>query len=83
MIVGPGSNQELVFNGLIHFFDPDNFAVYPDSYNLDLNKTKTYRENSLPRGSIGCVLCSDGKKRFAYKCSNGLLILKSTIPFRG
>lgn len=50
-IVGPGQNQNLVFNALIHIFDHNNF-------NFSDEKT-------------------------THTCDNGIIISKSSIPFRG
>lgn len=82
MIVGPGANQELVFNGLIHIFDADKFRFVPDKEKPEEDDI-TLDEYSLPEGSADYIRCSDNKCRFAYKCTNGLLIMKSTLPFRG
>ena len=46
-------------------------------------KDVNYDEESLPVGEADYIHCSDEKIRFAYKCANGLIIMKSTLPFRG
>ena len=50
-IVGPGQNQNLIFNALVHIFDRNNF---------NFCETET-----------------------THLCENGIIISKSSIPFRG
>lgn len=95
MIVGPGVNQHLYFNGLIHIFDRNYFRFQPDSkIPEELNINDVYEEtDDLPIGKL--IYIKDKQYRddlptidyphlkTAYKCHNGLLIMKSSIPFRG
>ncbi len=83
IIVGPGINQELVFNALIHIFDTQ-YYKYVEFSN---DKRKTGRKkiiNNLRCGECGWVKDSyDNRIRFAYKCHTGIYILKSRVVFRG
>ena len=96
MIVGPGYNQHLVFNCLIHIFDRDAYNFQPDKTQIN-NTTKrskhekeVYTEDTIPTDNkahyFTYIHKHNGKESEveteAYKCSNGLLIIKSAIPFR-
>ncbi len=82
VIVGPGANQELVFNSVIHLLDRINYS-YQSSL---VTKSKAIKWetfiNRLDHDSH-LVKCKDGMKREAYLCENGIVVMKSQIPFRG
>ena len=79
MIVGPGINQEIVFNFLIHAFDRKNYYYHNgNSGNLQWDDFILRNDHK-----VYSVNCKDGKLRDAYKCENGIVIMKSSIPFRG
>ncbi len=95
MIVGPGTNQHLYFNGLIHIFDRNHFRFQPEpKIPQELDKYGIFEENDeLPLGVLFFVKDKKYQEKegfidythlkAAYKCHNGLLIMKSSIPFRG
>ena len=94
MMVGPGSNQHLIFNGLIHIFDRNNFEFVPEINASDFRKKDIYVEGEVPADGKQHLVKTiqinpiDPKRRIAvyrvaYRCQNGLLIMKSAIPFRG
>lgn len=98
MFVGPGYNQHLVFNCLIHIFDRNRYHFQHDLLHIDPQKYKdygiddtVYTENSIPKDKQVHFIEYSKKhnnitttvKTEAYKCSNDLLIIKSAIPFRG
>lgn len=81
IIVGPGKNQELIFNLLIHVFDHKNY-----SYQNQLCKeTVINMSEFVSSNEIGMrkVHYTDNIDREAYKCENGIVIAKSHLPFRG
>ena len=90
MIVGPGINQEAVFNLLIHLFDREYY-----SYQTSLGKTvkEISYENFMNTKDhqVHRVKFSQPEKgsddkaivREAYLCDNGIIIEKSSLPFRG
>lgn len=81
IIVGPGKNQELIFNLLIHVFDHKNY-----SYQNHLCKEKVINKaDFISSNEIGMrkVYYNDDFEREAYKCENGIVIAKSHLPFRG
>jgi len=80
MIVGPGANQELVFNFLIHVFDRINYYYHKEEKSEDITWESFISKNEH---KVCNVKCKDGKYREAYKCENGIVIMKSAIPFRG
>lgn len=95
MIVGPGYNQQIIFNMLIHIFDKknrDNYMFYAEKNSNDEKDVKLSqnikKSSPLTEATIKydrephIITCDDGVERVAYKCSNGLLIMKSAIPFR-
>ncbi len=90
MVVGPGNNQEMIFNCLIHVFDRKNYQYHSekdDKSRLEEERRKTRRkENKLSKAKIDhkvhIVKCNDGVKRECYKCENGIIIMKSSAPFR-
>ena len=80
IMVGPGNNQEMVFNFLIHLFDRSNYFYHPS---LNVRKGEEIKWNNfLHENGVSLVECEDGKKRICYKCENGIVIMKSAIPFR-
>lgn len=88
IIVGPGENQNRVFNTLIHIFDSNNYKFYDDDEFQKRGKTipsKKFLVNTecgkLARVNWGTE--NDEKIRWSYKCENGIIIMKSSIPFRG
>ena len=103
IIVGPGENQNMVFNTLIHIFDRDNYMFYDDEKfkeqadNGGETKAITEKEYIEPAESYKSIIklvkwseeigSLDGTKkeikRWSYKCANGIIIMKSSIPFRG
>lgn len=103
ILVGPGENQNMVFNTLIHIFDRDNYMFYDDEKfkeqadNGGETETITEKEYIEPAESYKSIIklvewveeieSSDGTKkgikRWSYKCANGIIIMKSSIPFRG
>lgn len=80
MIVGPGVNQEIVFNGLIHMFDRQNYRYYEFG---DIDKQVVKAKSELGACEISWVEDGDGRRRIAYKCKNGIIIMKSAVAFRG
>lgn len=81
IVVGPGNNQELVFNNLLHVFDRCNYDYV--EVPLKTNKIKPIPEASLSVGASNWIECEDDNKiRFAHRCHNGVLILISAISFR-
>ncbi len=80
VIVGPGDNQELIFNFLIHAFDRKNYYYHKEQGTKKISWNKFISINDQ---KIYFVKCRDDKYREAYKCENGVVIMKSTIPFRG
>ena len=89
IIVGPGENQNTVFNTLIHIFDRDNYKFYDDEkFKADtsaINESQ-YKDDKNYYSDIQLVEWEEGGKtikRWSYKCANGIIIMKSSIPFRG
>lgn len=80
MIVGPGVNQELVFNLLIHAFDRTNYCYHNDKSEGVFGWNEFMKQDDH---KVHYVKCRDDKCREAYKCENGIVIMKSSIPFRG
>ena len=94
MIVGPGSNQHLIFNALIHIFDRNHFRFVPDMNVDDFSIRDSFFEDKVPADGKQHLVKIRQKKptdpkhtttiyKVAYRCHNGLLIMKSAIPFRG
>ncbi len=92
IVVGPGYNQNLVFNALIHMFDRSNYHFFDidDPIPEDKIKKSPSLEAFLEEKSDYLVHRVDietqngkPKNRLAYKCENGIVIMKSSIPFRG
>lgn len=103
IIVGPGENQNMVFNTLIHIFDRDNYMFYDDEKfkekaddgkEIETVTEEKYTESAESYKSIiklvewaEKIKSSGGTKkkirRWSYKCANGIIIMKSSIPFRG
>lgn len=97
IIVGPGENQNMVFNTLIHIFDRDNYMFYDDESFQNKEKEGTvtegdYLRSKLYNSDIKLVEWEDKTervdekkkiRRWSYKCANGIIIMKSSIPFRG
>lgn len=90
MIVGPGNNQELVFNCLMHLFDTSRFDYFVLGDRATDEKLEEYSDlDEIPSdGKVHFLKCKNGngdnnwKKSYAYRCENGLLIQTSVIPFR-
>lgn len=93
IIVGPGYNQNLVFNALIHMFDRRNYHFFdtddpikednePLSWNDFFNNQNDDNNYLVHRVNIETQK-GKPKTRLAYKCENGIIIMKSSIPFRG
>lgn len=80
LTVGPGQNQNLVFNALIHIFDRENYRFHEEN---EIEKEDSIGINQLNEGDFKKIKFDDGKVRQAYKCANGVIIMKSAIPFRG
>lgn len=91
IIVGPGENQNTVFNTLIHIFDRDNYKFYDDEKfkeeaGTDAIEESQYKDDVTYNSDIRLVKWKEGDKtikRWSYKCANGIIIMKSSIPFRG
>lgn len=87
IIVGPGENQNRVFNTLIHIFDSNNYKFYDDDeFNASDNVITLDDFSKIQCGKLVRVNWStenDEKIRWSYKCENGIIIMKSSIPFRG
>ena len=92
MIVGPGINQESVFNFLIHFFDYEHFTFFTskdtDGKVIDLEEFVSMENDyRVHRVKFPEIVKEAGVKkdvvREAYRCENGIIIEKSSIPFRG
>ena len=84
IIVGPGVNQELVFNFLIHVFDRENYYFHKDiDTSTDVTPVEWSEFGMINDHRVYSVKCNDNKIRQAYRCQNGLIIMKSSIPFRG
>lgn len=87
IIVGPGENQNRVFNTLIHIFDSNNYKFYDDDeFNasdniITLDDFLKIQCGKLVRVNWGAK--NEEKIRWSYKCENGIIIMKSSIPFRG
>lgn len=88
IIVGPGENQNRVFNTLIHIFDSNNYKFYDDDEFQKIGKTIP-SEKFLVNAECGKLVRvnwgakNEEKIRWSYKCENGIIIMKSSIPFRG
>ena len=78
-VVGPGADQELVFNALVHMLDTDNY-IY-----CQLNEGNVAKKKAelLKPGEVAWIECVDGKVRYTYRCHNGIDIMKSAVAFRG
>lgn len=84
IIVGPGANQELVFNFLIHVFDRENYYFHKTTdASIEVEPKEWTEFISMEDHNVYFVKCKDNKVREAYKCKNGVVIMKSSIPFRG
>ena len=87
IIVGPGENQNRVFNTLIHIFDRNNYKFYDDDelkQSDNVITPKSFQDiecGKLARVNWGAK--NEEKIRWSYKCENGIIIMKSSIPFRG
>ena len=90
IIVGPGYNQNLTFNHIIHIFDKNSFVFYDDNIDLDDKEDvqiDIFKKEEIYYGQFRTVVCEYGHdnnviKRVAYKCKNGVIVMKSSIPFR-
>lgn len=95
IIVGPGVNQNLVFNLLIHIFDRKNYYFHDEDENISEKKRPlsssdfqeqsgntsptTYRELHYVKWNVNKLQ----RVRASYLCENGIVIMKSATPFRG
>lgn len=86
IIVGPGYNQNLVFNALIHMFDRNRYHFH-DSATGDTIQWEQFikagPDNDGPVRKVKVIYNNREQIREAYKCENGLIIMKSSMPFRG
>lgn len=87
MIVGPGANQHIVFNTLIHVFDKknrDNYVFLNEGEEIIQNRPedKIDETSIVYDRRVHRIRCSDNFERDVYKCSNGLIIMKSANPYR-
>ena len=92
MIVGPGRNQNLVFNFLIHLFDRTNYRFHEENAE---NKAQSaisitdFYEKARKEHNVYYVnwpVKQENDKmiaRASYLCENGIVIMKSSTPFRG
>ena len=96
IVVGPGYNQNLVFNALIHMFDRSHYHFFDIKDKIPEDDKKDGDNKSLPLEEF--LKCKSDflvhrvdiktqndktQTRLAYKCENGIVIMKSSIPFRG
>ena len=88
IIVGPGIDQENIFNALIHIFDQNNFRYHkqeddpsPDSQEAvainQFAKELMYSDRNLH------IVKYNKRSYVSYRCESGIVIMKSSIPFRG
>lgn len=79
--VGPGQNQQLIFNALIHIFDREKYHFYEDLRDI---KSQCYDGdyNYFLADEDGKPKNSD-KRYWTHICKNGIIIRKSSVPFRG
>ena len=82
IVVGPGENQELVFNAAIHLFDRKNYKFHENGEE-DKNELEWNDFINICDHKSHIVKCHDKKNRVAYLCENGIAIIRSSIPFRG
>ena len=93
IIVGPGTNQNLVFNTLIHIFDNTNYMFHENNegeisqaHSKPID-SETYQKNAREFlhkvESVNWGTEEAPIARKSYKCENGIIIMKSAIPFRG
>ena len=85
--VGPGENQNLVYNALIHIFDSKRFCFQED----DGRRGTATKKIESKQEKIYCADCEKNtvlketskNQEYPYHCDNGIVIFKSAIPFRG
>lgn len=91
IIVGPGHSQNIVFNHLIHMFDSKSFhyydAAFDDNYVDERSNPKVERAqlDLAPFGVLFNIVTEKGREKdisLAYKCTNGIVIIKSSSPLR-
>lgn len=91
IIVGPGHSQNIVFNHLIHMFDSKPFHYYdttPHDNRFDESGILEAERSQLeqaPSGKIFKIKTEKEReqdKSIAYKCANGIVIIKSSSPLR-
>ena len=86
IIVGPGYNQNLIFNALIHMFDRDRYHFHDKAIGDQIEWEQFIQAGQFSDGLVHqvYVICKNmDQTREAYKCENGLIIMKSSMPFRG
>lgn len=81
LTVGPGQNQQLIFNALIHIFDRENYHFYDDA--TDITREDNSDLNYYYADAQGRLIKEPGEVKYlTHKCKNGIFIRKSAIPFR-
>lgn len=87
--VGPGSNQNLIFNAVINILEGhDNTKFFPEEDEQEIIKqSKTYSnleklKSHISSGEFCCYKRTDNEKVLVYCSTTGILVYKSDIPFR-
>ena len=88
--VGPGQNQNLVFNAVINYLEGgSNAARFVDDERIQavLRKSTFYRsfedfKNTSMVAELGYYKRENGEKVLVYRTTNGLFVRRSPIPFR-
>lgn len=94
VIIGPGQNQNLVFNLMIHVFDRINYRFHEETESehsrllSPIPKKEFLKKAKLERTVYNVNWPSKPKSkkmitRLSYLCENGIVIMKSSTPFRG
>lgn len=90
IVVGPGQNQNLVFNLMIHIFDRSNYRFHEEteSERAPISEEEFSQKAKSDRTVYNVNWLSKPKSkvlttRLSYLCENGIVIMKSSTPFRG
>ncbi len=83
--VGPGNNQNLVFNAVINIIEGNENKMYFTDDAINKERKECDQEkvfNCIPRGHLGRVKCKNSEVSTVYRSFNDILVYKSPIPFR-
>lgn len=84
VMIGPGHNQVLLFNSVIHMLERDkyNLPFYDSDIIEEIKKSTAVDSSSQPVKALYLAKKSSSKRYVTYKTESGITVQMSPTPFR-